>query len=309
MTVVVMREEGVVSPVKNQGQCGACWAFSATEMVESAVAIAHNSSAPWLAVQQLIDCSRRNSGCGGGDICVALDYIKTAGISYEENYPLTDHDGTCRSLSPSDKVVRIASATCRRYFNDEKGVVITQLLGSFIENVATAQNIFAGLMSLIEPLEPAKCLPKENIVSCLMDNCNVMRGKKGGLETLIRDEQPHLLDVHGEDFRRGPCSTCWPLYVGQEGTMLHLLATVGPVSVAVDASTWNNYVGGVVQFHCSNNTNHAVDIVGYDLTGSVPYYIVRNSWGEDFGMGGYLYIKVGGNLCGIAEEVANVSVL
>ncbi|KAL8598306.1 hypothetical protein ACOMHN_035256 [Nucella lapillus] len=59
-------------------------------------------------------------------------------------------------------------------------------------------NIFAGLMSLIEPLEPAKCLPKENIVSCLMDNCNVMRGKKGGLETLIRDEQPHLIDVHGD---------------------------------------------------------------------------------------------------------------
>ena len=67
-----------------------------------------------------------------------------------------------------------------RYFSDTQGAVVTQLLGSFTENVATAQNIFAGLMSLLEPsaMDLDKCLPKTNIVSCLMDNCNVMRGKK-----------------------------------------------------------------------------------------------------------------------------------
>ena len=55
--------------------------------------------------------------------------------------------------------------------------------------------------------------------------------------------------------------------VGNEEEILTLLATVGPLSAAVDASTWNNYVGGVIQFHCNNSINHAVEIVGYDLTG------------------------------------------
>ncbi|KAL8567855.1 hypothetical protein ACOMHN_058977 [Nucella lapillus] len=133
---------------------------------------------------------------------------KTATYTMTHGVAADFRDNLCERLRKTHFSLNIDEATNNsnnkvvnvlvRYFNDEKGVVITQLLGSFIENVATAQNIFAGLMSLIEPLEPAKCLPKENIVSCLMDNCNVMRGKKGGLETLICDEQPHLLDVHGD---------------------------------------------------------------------------------------------------------------
>ena len=51
-------------------------AFAATEAIESAFAIAHNVSAPILAVQQLIDCSKTNHGCEGGDLCVALDYVQ-----------------------------------------------------------------------------------------------------------------------------------------------------------------------------------------------------------------------------------------
>ena len=47
-----------------------------------------------------------------------------------------------------------------------------------------------------------------------------------------------------------------------------------------------------------------LQIVGYDLTGSVPYYLVRNTWGEAFGIDGYLKIAIGKNLCGIAEEVS-----
>ncbi len=53
-----------------------------------------------------------------------------------------------------------------------------------------------------------------------------------------------------------------------EHRLLELLTT-GPVSAAVDATTWNNYLGGVIQFHCgSADVNHAVEIVGYDKTGS-----------------------------------------
>ena len=56
--------------------------------------------------------------------------------------------------------------------------------------------------------------------------------------------------------------------------------------------------GGVIRFNCERELNHAVQIVGYDMTGSVPYYIVRNSWGPEFGLSGYLHVAIGGDLCG-----------
>ena len=57
--------------------------------------------------------------------------------------------------------------------------------------------------------------------------------------------------------------------------MLQLLSSHGPLTVGVDASNWVNYQGGVIQFHCGEiPRNHAVQIVGYDLTGK---------WYEMFG--------------------------
>lgn len=98
-------------------------------------------------------------------------------------------------------------------------------------------------------------------------------------------------------------------FVGREDIILKLLAINGPVAVAMRGKTWQNYVGGVIQFHCEGDLSHAVQIVGYNLTAKVPYYIVRNSWGEDFGDNGYLYVAIGGNVCGLADEVAAVTVL
>ncbi len=49
--------------------------------------------------------------------------------------------------------------------------------------------------------------------------------------------------------------------------ILHLLALHGPVAAAVDGSNWRNYMGGIIQYHCPAKPNHAIQIVGYDLTG------------------------------------------
>nr|KAG5711673.1 hypothetical protein BaRGS_016855 [Batillaria attramentaria] len=165
------------------------------ETIESAYAIKHNTSAPSLAVQELIDCSKKNYGCKGGDICLALNWVKGHGITYEKYYPLLDKDEDCKPIPPMADVVQISDFSC-------------------------------------------------------------------------------------------------PSYVGKEDGILNILANHGPVAAAVDATTWNNYVGGIIRFHCS-----------------VPYYIVRNSWGTGFGMDGYLYIKIGDNLCGIAQEVSSVTIV
>ena len=57
--------------------------------------------------------------------------------------------------------------------------------------------------------------------------------------------------------------------VGHEDVILDLLYTKGPVAVAVDAKTWYNYQGGIIQYHCEADNNHAVQIVGYDTTGKL----------------------------------------
>lgn len=94
--------------------------------------------------------------------------------------------------------------------------------------------------------------------------------------------------------------------------ILSILANHGPVITAINALSWQNYLEGVIQYHCSSSRkllNHAVQIVGYDLTAEIPFYIVRNSWGEHFGENGYLYVSIGNNTCGIANEVIALNIV
>ncbi|XP_068596757.1 cathepsin O [Brachionichthys hirsutus] len=93
----------------------------------------------------------------------------------------------------------------------------------------------------------------------------------------------------------------------QEEAMMGQLFEHGPLTAVVDAVSWQDYQGGIIQHHCSSQySNHAVLIVGYNTAGSIPYWIVQNSWGTSWGNEGYVYIKIGGNVCGIADSVATV---
>ncbi|XP_053734960.1 cathepsin O isoform X2 [Synchiropus splendidus] len=96
-------------------------------------------------------------------------------------------------------------------------------------------------------------------------------------------------------------------FSGQEEAMMGQLVSHGPLTAIVDAVSWQDYLGGIIQHHCSSHwSNHAVLVVGYDTTGEIPYWIVQNSWGTTWGNAGYVYVKIGGNLCGIADSVATV---
>ncbi|CAD5122006.1 DgyrCDS10459 [Dimorphilus gyrociliatus] len=80
----------------------------------------------------------------------------------------------------------------------------------------------------------------------------------------------------------------------------------GPVAVAVDAASWIHYANGIIKFHCDKQLNHAVLVVGYDMEGEVPHYLVQNSWGNDWGEDGYLKIRMDKGLCGIDQQIGLV---
>jgi C1A family cysteine protease len=103
------RAKGGVSPVKDQGQCGSCWAFSTIGYLESQSLI-KNQKAVTYSEQQLVDCDQMgDSGCNGGLMQTAMEYIQQNGIEGDASYPYTARDGTCshnktKSLNTVDTI-------------------------------------------------------------------------------------------------------------------------------------------------------------------------------------------------------------
>ncbi|KAJ8921571.1 hypothetical protein NQ315_010476 [Exocentrus adspersus] len=183
-------EKGVVTEVKNQESCGACWAFSTTGAVEGAYALKTGNLVS-LSEQNLMDCSVGNAGCSGGNMQFAYDYIKEYGIESEEDYKYEANRNEC-------------------HFDPEKSVT----------------NIFK-------------------------------------YETVSMDE---------------------------ELSLQYAVATIGPISVAINADGLQHYVSGVFDDASCNGIilNHGVLVVGYGTDDGKEYWLVKNSWGVNWGEEGYV---------------------
>jgi len=219
------RSRNVVTPVKNQGQCGSCWTFSTTGNIESLYAIA-GKGLIGLSEQEIVDCSTAcsnvvgygpvcNSGCNGGWPWAAMGDIMTwGGLETEAAYGYEGYDQTC---------------------------------------ARTNKNIYAALKNF----------------TCIGTN-----------ETQM---------------------------------VLNLLAR-GPLSVALDATLVEDYTSGIIDpwfpdDECDpTQLDHAVLIVGYGVEAgdfsNTPFWIVKNSWGADWGEAGYFRIYRGDGVCGINNAVS-----
>lgn len=90
-------DQGAVTPVKDQKQCGSCWTFSATGVLEGAHFLATGELLSF-SEQQFVDCATAaydNYGCNGGLSANAFEYATTHTVELETDYPYTAVDGTC----------------------------------------------------------------------------------------------------------------------------------------------------------------------------------------------------------------------
>lgn len=90
-----LRDLNVVPPVKDQGGCGSCWAFSLTASLESAKATG-NGEVLNLSEQQIVSCDRNNYGCGGGYLN-GFSYQISKGQALESDFPYTARNSACKS--------------------------------------------------------------------------------------------------------------------------------------------------------------------------------------------------------------------
>jgi len=169
---------------------------------------------------------------------------------------------------------------------------------------------------------PLTSLSEQNLVDCDhecqdADDCDA--GCNGGLQPNayqyviknggIDTEDSYPYEAEDRTCRFKPASvgskiSNWTFVSKDEGQMAAYLVQHGPLAVAVDAQIWQFYVGGVITMLCGTDLDHGVLIVGYDVETDVlgykiNYWIIKNSWGADWGNSGYVYIERGNGQCGV----------
>jgi len=166
------RSKNKVTPVKDQQQCGSCWAFSTSGCLESGYAIKYNQPATLLlSEQQIVDCSHGcceeegqqvcNSGCSGGWMWNAMtDIMSWGGLETETAYPYTGEDGTCTMSGPYNAALK--NYTCLSVPN---GADETTLMPTFLVNVGplsialNADLLMDYSSGIVNPSTSADCDP------------------------------------------------------------------------------------------------------------------------------------------------------
>lgn len=90
------------------------------------------------------------------------------------------------------------------------------------------------------------------------------------------------------------------LCTGDEATMASYVQSTGPLSICVDADSWDSYTSGIMSTCPSRNIDHCVQAVG--VATKDGYWKVRNSWGATWGEKGYIRIAYGKNNCGLNND-------
>jgi cathepsin L len=168
-----------------------------------------------------------------------------------------------------------------------------------------------------------KFLSVEHLMDCSSSAANTNDGCDGGLmEYVFEYAMGHSVTLEEDAPYFGGMDACpkrdmyshvrvlnWKVIEKQvnknaEKELEWILHAYGPVTIGVDSKNWDNYIGGIFTHDlCETEIDHAVTIVGY----TKDAWIVKNSWGADWGQNGYIYLERGHNTCGLAEYIVYVT--
>jgi cathepsin F/cysteine peptidase B len=93
-----------------------------------------------------------------------------------------------------------------------------------------------------------------------------------------------------------------------ETQMAAWTTTNGPIAIAVDATSFQSYTGGILTNCISQQLDHGVLLVGYGVSGTTNYWIIKNSWASSWGESGYIRVGRGTNQCLITSYPCSANV-
>jgi len=199
------RTKGAVTPVKDQAECGSCWAFSATEAIESAWILKGyaKSNSINLSPQQIVDCDKEMHGCGGGTTESAYNYVLSAGGQEGATaYPYTAKDGACRfNATFVNAKIQAFVKTGGNENNIQENLVKYGPI-SICVDAAHWQNYKSGVMTA------RQCCP---FFSCQLDHCVQLVGYNATASTpywIVRNSWAADWGVDGYVYLEMGSNTC-----------------------------------------------------------------------------------------------------
>lgn len=139
------REKNAVSPVKNQKSCGSCWAFSTVGAIEGAYAIKTGKLYSF-APQYLVDCDHSDSGCSGGLMTNAFEYVMMNGVPREELYPYKGVEGSCKKVEVETSILGYYDVPAQSEYELMKAISKNPVAVAIEADTAVFQNYVSGVI-------------------------------------------------------------------------------------------------------------------------------------------------------------------